>query len=70
MPTLFKAKSNEGYIIKILAELFQHNIQTACFIVSNKGITLRMMDSYPKVLFDLELLAENFTSYKYKMIDQ
>lgn len=66
MPTLFKAKSNEGYIIKILAELFQHNIQTACFIVSNKGITLRMMDSYPKVLFDLELLAENFTSYKYK----
>jgi len=66
MPTLFKAKSNEGYIIKILAELFQHNIQTACFVVSKKGITLRMMDTYPKVLFDLELLAENFTSYKYK----
>ena len=66
MPTLFKAKSNEGYIIKILAELFQHNIQTACFVVSKKGITLRMMDSYPKVLFDMELLAENFTSYKYK----
>ncbi len=66
MSTLFKAKSNEGYIIKILAELFQHNIQTACFVVSKNGITLRMMDTYPKVLFDMELLAENFTSYKYK----
>ena len=45
MSTLFKAKSNEGYIIKILAELFQHNIQTACIVVSKDGITLRMMDT-------------------------
>ena len=56
MPTLFKAKSNEGYIIKILAELFQHNIQTACFVVSKKGITLRMMDSYPKHFFYIRFI--------------
>ena len=66
MSTVFKAKTNEGYIIKILAELFHHNIQTACFVISSQGIRLRQMDSYPKVLFDLEMLSENFSSYKYK----
>ena len=66
MPNIFKAKSNEGYIIKILAELLQNNIQTACFVVSKTGIRLRMMDSHPKILFDLELHADNFTSYKYR----
>ena len=60
MPQLFKAKTNEGYTMKILAELLQHNIKTACFDIDDKSIRLRMMDSHRKILLDVELYAENF----------
>ena len=66
MPNLFKAKTSEGYTIKILAELLQHNIKTACFILSKTGIRLRMMDSQRFVLIDLDLNADNFSIYKFK----
>ena len=66
MPQLFKAKTNEGYTMKILAELLQHNIKTACFDIDDKSIRLRMMDSHRKILLDAELYAENFSIYKFK----
>ena len=53
MPQLFKAKTNEGYTMKILAELLQHNIKTACFDIDDKSIRLRMMDSHRKILLDV-----------------
>jgi len=66
MPLLFKAKTQEGYTIKILAELLQHNIKTACFVLNKNGISLRMMDSQRFLLMDLNLQSDNFAIYKFK----
>lgn len=66
MPFLFKAKTNEGYTIKILAELLQHNLKTACFVIEQNGITLRQMDSHRHVLIDINLNSERFSIYKFK----
>jgi len=65
---IFFSKTNEGYIIKILAELLQNNIKNGCFIVSKKSIIFRMTDSNRKILIDFDLQAENFTQYKYKNV--
>jgi proliferating cell nuclear antigen len=66
MTIIFKAKSHEAYCLKILAELLTNNIKTGCFVVDEKGITLCMMDHHRRILIDLELLAENFSMYKFK----
>ena len=66
---LFFCKTSEAYIIKILAELLQNNIKTGCFIVSKKGILLRMTDSNRKILIDIELNSDNFIQYKSKIED-
>jgi proliferating cell nuclear antigen PCNA len=50
--------------MKILAELLQNNIKNGCFVVSKKGIVLRMTDSNQKILIDFELLSDNFVQYK------
>ena len=67
MPVLFKCKTGEAYYIKVLAELLTNNLKTGCFEVSEKSITLRMFDHHRKTMVDLELLAENFSVYKYKL---
>jgi len=66
MPCIFKAKTQEGYIIKVLGELLQHIIKTGCFVLDKNGITLRMMDSHRKKLVDLRLEASKFSIYKFK----
>jgi len=63
---IWSAKSRDGYSIKVLAELLQNNLKTACFEVDDKGVRLRLMDSPRHVLIDLELDADNFSVYKYK----
>jgi len=65
MTIIFKAKSHEAYCIKILAELLANNIKTACFVIDENGISLRMMDHHRTILIDLDLKAENFTIYKF-----
>jgi proliferating cell nuclear antigen PCNA len=65
MTVLFKAKSQEAYIIKILAELLSNNIKTGCFVIDENGIYLCMMDSHKTILIDLVLKAENFSIYKF-----
>ena len=65
MTILFNCKTNEGHIIKILAELLQNNIKTGCFTIDEKGIRLRMFDSNKRILIDLELNADQFSLYKY-----
>jgi len=68
MTVLFKAKSREGYTLKILAELLQNNFKTACFEIDKTGLKLRMMDnnaSSSVTLIDLELDANNFSPYKF-----
>jgi len=66
MPVIFKCKTNSAYTIKVLAELLQNNIKTACFEIDAKGIRLTMMDHHRTILTKLELESDNFTMYKYK----
>jgi len=65
MTFIFKAKSQEAYCIKILAELLSNNIKTGCFVVDEKGISLCMMDHHRTILIDLLLEADNFSIYKF-----
>lgn len=65
MAFIFKAKSQEAYCIKILAELLSNNIKTGCFVVDETGISLCMMDHHRTILIDLFLEAENFSIYKF-----
>ena len=65
MTIIFKAKTQEAYCIKILAELLANNIKTACFVIDETGISLRMMDHHRTILIDLDLKAENFSIYKF-----
>jgi len=62
---LFYCKTTEGYIIKILSELLQNNIKNGCFIVNERGLFFRMTDSNRRILIDLELSADKFTTFKY-----
>lgn len=66
MTMIFKAKTREGYALKVLAELLQNNIKTACFEIDDVGMRLRMMDHHRTILIDLLLEADNFSVYKYK----
>ena len=60
----FYAKTNEGYTIKILAELLQNIIKTASFRVTHQGIFLRMFDSRECILVDVELHSDKFHKYE------
>lgn len=66
MTIIFKAKTGEGYVMKVLAELLQNNIKTARFEIDDTGIYLCMMDNHKIILIELKLEAENFTVYKYR----
>ena len=60
---LFKCKTNEAYVLKILMELLHHTVKLACFQISPTGIYLRMMDSNQKLLIDCHLKSENFNLF-------
>lgn len=66
MTVIFKAKTHCAYTIKILAELLQNNIKTACFEVDENGIKLCMMDHHMTILIKIDLESENFLVYKFK----
>ena len=66
MPIIFKARTPEGYVLKILAELLQNNLKTACFEIDEKGIRLQQMDHHHTILIDLDLDRTNFSIYKYR----
>ena len=63
--TIFKAKTQEGHTIKTLAELLQHCVKTACFVVDEDSIRLRMTDSHRRILIDVDLRSSNFQIYRY-----
>ena len=63
---MFKARTNEGFIFKVLTELLQNNIKVCCFVINNEGMNLRMSDNLMKVLIDIHLSADKFQLYKYK----
>lgn len=64
--TLFQCDTNEGYIFKILGDLLQNNIKTACFEIDERGIKLRMMDTHRLILIDLFLDCDKFVQYKFR----
>lgn len=63
MTIIFEAKTQEGYTIKILSELLQNTIKTACLEISKEGIKLRMMDSRWHILIDIILYSHKFNIY-------
>lgn len=65
MTIIFKAKSQEAYVIKILVELLSNNIKTGCFVLDESGISLCMIDHHRRVLIDLELKAECFSLFRF-----
>lgn len=66
MTVLFKVKTQEGYALKVLAELLQHNIKTACFEIDKSGISLCTMDHHRIILINLKLHSDRFCIYKFK----
>jgi proliferating cell nuclear antigen len=66
MSVLFKAKTKEGYILKIVSDLLQNNIKTACIKIDKDGIYLTQMDNYRTILIHFKLNSENFCIYKFK----
>lgn len=66
MTIIFKAKTQDAYCVKLLGELLQNNIRTACFELDQKGIKLTMMDTHRHMLIDLALDSDNFAIYKFK----
>lgn len=67
MTIVFKAKTHNAFTIKMLAELLQNNIKTACFEIDSSGIYLCMMDHHRTVLLQVSLESDNFSVYKFKM---
>ena len=66
MTITFKAKTQDAFVIKILFELLQNNLRTACIELSQEGIKMRMTDYNRHILIDLNLSNENFAIYKCK----
>lgn len=66
--TLFECRTNNAYVIKVLMELLQTLVKTACFEIDEKGIRLSMADHNcdKTILINLLLNAENFQFYDYK----
>ena len=63
---MFKAKTNEGYLFKVITELLLQNIQTCCWILTDESISLRMTDNLQKILLDIKLDSNKFQIYKFK----
>jgi len=63
---LFRAKTTEGHVFKVLGELLHSNIKTGCFELSQKGIFFKMTDSNLRICIDIALHGENFALYTYE----
>ena len=64
MPVLFRARTDQGYIIKVLSDLLQNNIKVGCFVVDKTGIYFRMSDTHQRKCIDISLIGENFIAYE------
>lgn len=62
---LFFIRTHEGHCFKVLSELLQNNMKNICWNLSENGITMQTMDLQKHILFDMELKAEKFQTYKY-----
>jgi proliferating cell nuclear antigen len=60
---IFRCKTTDAHILKILFKLLHNNIKTACFSITAKGIALCMTDSNRRTLVKLEMLAREFNLF-------
>lgn len=63
---LFRARTTEGFLFKVLAELLQQNIKSCCINLSDEGMKIRMTDNLLKVLININLDSDKFNIYKFK----
>ncbi len=61
---IFRAKTKEAFVIKILGELLSNTLRFSQFLVNDKGIFLLQSDSKKEQLIDLALYKENFNIFK------
>jgi len=64
--SIFKSKTSEAYLIKVLAELLTNNLKIGCFLLDASGIKLTQFDNHRNTLVDMRLDSENFSIYRYK----
>jgi len=57
---LFRARTSEGHVFKVLGELLQSNIKTGCFEINKRGIFFKMTDTHRRICIDINLFRENF----------
>lgn len=62
---LFRVKSQDGHIFKMLSELIQMNMKSTYFTINSKGMFMRVTDQNMWVLFDLQLHSDNFLIYEF-----
>jgi proliferating cell nuclear antigen len=62
---LFKARTSEGHVFKVLSELLQSNIKTGCFEINKNGFFFKMTDTHSRICIDIKLLQENFVSFHF-----
>lgn len=61
---IFKAKTKEAFVIKIIGELLSNTLSFSQFLISDKGIFLLQSDDHRKLLIDVSLYKETFMMYK------
>lgn len=61
---IFKAKSKEAFVIKILGELLANTLSFSQFTINDKGIFLLQSDEHRNQLIDIGLYKENFVNYR------
>jgi proliferating cell nuclear antigen len=64
--SIFKSKTSDAYLIKVLAELLTNNLKIGCFLLDASGIKLTQFDNHRHTLVDMRLDSENFSIYRYK----
>jgi Proliferating cell nuclear antigen, C-terminal domain len=62
---LFRAKFQDGRILKMLSEVIQMNKKFTYFTINEKGIFMRVTDDDVNILFDLELHSDKFLVHEF-----
>lgn len=61
---IFRCKTTDAHVFKILFKLLHNNIKTACFSITPSGISLCMTDSNRRTLIKLDMYAKEFNMYQ------
>ena len=61
---IFRAKTKEAFVIKVLSELLSSTIKFAPFRFDDQGIHLSQVDTNNTQLISFSLFRENFLNYK------